>query len=117
MSIDRLSNELARYTYKPGWGLSIEVDAATRLPELVVEFVAPDSRDPAGKEIVIRSGQRAPIDLYGPCWPGTDEQWRDAFHRWLTDALARLEEHEAQEWFRYDGELVTDPHAGGRFAL
>jgi len=109
-TIERLRAELARYTYKPGWTLSIEPNGYGTL-ELWVSFVAPDSRDPAGKEIVIPSGQRV------PGWLIEGDGLSDAFPGWLARALIRIEEHESQEWLRRDSALVKDPHADGRRSL
>lgn len=110
--LDLLRAELARYTYRPGWEMSIETRPTDGWPELRIQFTAIDSRDPS-RWILIPTGQTIPVDLRYPGPPS----WRKDFGRWLRAALTRIEEHEAREWFRRDGVLVDDPHAGGRNSL
>ena len=34
------------------------------------------------------------------------------FLRWIRGMIHSMEKHESDEWFRYKGELVNDPHKG-----
>lgn len=34
----------------------------------------------------------------------------DRYHQWMRHLLHMLETHEADEWFRFDGAMVNDPH-------
>lgn len=108
--VEHLRKELARYTYRANWALSIEPNGAGSL-ELVVRMTAIDSRNP-GRGIVVSSGQPVPPILCGRQWDA-GHSWQHEFERWLRRALDKVERHEAQEWFRRDGELVDDPHAQG----
>lgn len=106
IDIDQLAwmrDQLARYTYRPGWRLTIAADTLIGEPFLRVKYQAPDSRDPD------RIGQfeaRRPLGFY--------IQRRldpDAFARDIQRALFDIERHESREWLRRDGVLFDDPHA------
>jgi hypothetical protein len=98
-----LEEELARWTYKPGWRLNVHepVGQAPWIPAaLIATFQAPDSRG-SGRIITITSQHSLPHYLAG------DEA---AFPYLLRDALMDAEGHEIDEWLRRDGRIFHDPH-------
>jgi hypothetical protein len=101
LAVKRLQEELARWSYKPGWSMRIEPDPSPWVPAmLIVRFEAPDSRDPSN---VIQLEQRQIVDM------GVVEGFVP-FGVWVQSMLRRMEFHESQEWLRRDGEIFEDPH-------
>lgn len=94
-----LRNQIARYTYRPGWTLELTTDEGH--PVLIVRYPAIDSRDPS-QERMFRAHR--PVNK----WIDSDPA---LFAEWLKAALLDVERHEFDEWFRRDGQLVDDPHA------
>jgi hypothetical protein len=98
-----MQHELARYTYRPGWEMTIST-VPNRPATLIVRYPAADSRNP-GHERWFRAHR--PIVQFPPP-PGVNrEEW---FARTLQAILLDLEAHESREWLRRDGQLVDDPH-------
>jgi hypothetical protein len=95
-----LAVELARYTYKPGWSLQVEQSGTIQC--IVVRYTALDSRAAqfARRDIALT------VRLYVPPFI----EHGDEFAMWLLMALTSIEEHEAREWLRRDGEIYADPH-------
>lgn len=101
---------LSRVRYKPGWRFYLEGrdgDYAGFLRGhdlmMVIEADVPDSRytgDPAECPLVsIRKPVSLSLMIDGP-----------HFLRWLRHQIIEMEVHELDEFLRYDGELVNDPH-------
>ena len=109
-----LRAELARYTYRPGWRMRIEVQPAVAgqytPARLVVEYTAPDAYHPE-REIPLKVNVMVPWDL------AEAHGASDLFGRWLQHTLQDVELHESREWLRLDGCLLDDPHAAGRQGL
>jgi hypothetical protein len=101
-----LWDELARYTYRPGWVLTVEWSGLVfDPPTLVVRYTAPDSNDPARDlSLVFRSV--IPPEV-------TECRNSGDFGGWLAHMLRLVEEHELREWLRRDGVRVSDPHTDG----
>src|SRR5262252_3256074 len=90
-----------RLSYKPGWEFLLERLA---MPydklAVVVTYTAPDSRNP-GKSVLITARYFVP----------DSSQDAAAFFSWLrATVITKTEHHEIDEFLRYDGELVRDPH-------
>ena len=94
-----VASVLERIAYKPGWKFHVEpCDSVPGWMWLVAHSTEAESRG---------DGER--------------EQWRTyviAGHRTIPEVLASVrkaiqtwELHEADEWFRFDGKRVHDPHA------
>lgn len=111
---------LARFTYKPGW--HFEIRRGTGHPVLHVAASVIDSRAvnlmgsahvrecPTCREF---TGVRIPVEGQFPL-PVRLRELRDPegeFFRFLRNTIWFVERHEADEWFRVDGELRYDPHA------
>lgn len=99
--IDWLTKQLARYTYKPGYTMTIVRELGSA-PFLLVEFVTTDSRQ-TDKQGRIKFRRMVPYYLGGV---GMERQFGD----WLQHQLVDLEVHELREWLRLDGEIRDDPH-------
>jgi hypothetical protein len=111
-SLPWLRQQLDRYTYRPGWTMTLVPGNAGFLGaeplgsgwfgRLIVEFQAVDSRDPT-RTVPVRSTNSIP--------PYIEEQRdEDLFARWLQSVLFEAERHESQEWLRRDGQIYDDPH-------
>lgn len=134
-----LRRELRRYRYKPGVELSIEPPVDPKAygaptfrynsvggwmggPTLTVRMRVPDSRapdpadlpwqqrpmEPALVEVAARYGVPEPIWSEFVGWSPLER--RNYFRAFLREKLRDMEDHELDEWFRCDGELVNDPH-------
>lgn len=88
---------LERVTYKPGWTFRV-YDGAWEGQHLVIRTAAPDAYQP---------GQTTDLDIHSPLPPMPDEAH---LHAWLMWRLARIEVHEMREFYRVDGQPVSDPH-------
>lgn len=99
-----LQHELARFTYRPGWVLSIEG------PDigpgwgffLRISYPAADAYHPE-RMITARSVRPVP-GLLGPKFGS------EGFGRWLAHELMEVERHESREWLRREGLVFDDPH-------
>jgi hypothetical protein len=58
---------------------------------------------PTGPTIPISGAFEVPW----PVWETFDDEM---FTSWLRDTIRRVEQHEMDEWFARDGQLVDDPH-------
>lgn len=102
MNLDELNEVMAEVTYKPGWTLDLGQENWGVV--LTMRMTVPDSTTYAHEPVEVVS--RSPVDLW---WLSRLD--RDQFLNWLFHEIMRMERHEAQEWFRFAGELVDDPHA------
>lgn len=105
-ALQRMRDELDKYTYKPGWDLEILTPAYSGYETgiLAIEYTADDSREEGRK---IRVGSKHTIPEYiADLLPDHPDQ----FGHWLAEMILAVERHEAQEWLRYQGEIVDDPH-------
>lgn len=97
LSTDAINAELARLTYKHGWVFKA-YDDQWEGKKIRIEAEVPDAYDP---DRTITLG----IDSFLP--PLCDE-WD--VRRWLIWRILRIENHEAREFFRLDGQVLWDPH-------
>jgi hypothetical protein len=94
---------LARITYKPNWTLEVWGDhlhVAADVGDAAVPAVpvVPDVSDPR-KIVKIAIGRTIPEDL------------KEAdFVDFIRHAITDLELHERDEWFKFDGVPVKEPH-------
>jgi hypothetical protein len=93
------------YKYKPGVEFEIERLIDFDKHKLVITMWVPDSR----VEIMPENGRWPMIRIHQtarlPRW--VSEEY--AKHR-IRDEIRAMEDHEINEWIRYKGELVDDPH-------
>lgn len=99
-----VAQQLARYTYRPDWIMTLERDDCTfgARWRIRIGYMAPDSRDPS-RQIPI-SARFAVPDYF------EEVRDEDAFARWLQQTILDVERHESREWLRRDGLIYDDPH-------
>lgn len=107
----KLQNELARFSYKPGWHARIE--AVQPLDpylgsdyRITISFLAENTRW-RGTTVPIRSVHRVPEGLVDLSLDPFAEQH---FAGWLASVLLETEHHEQREWLCRDGQIYDDPH-------
>lgn len=102
-----LRDQLARYTYRPGWTLTLATEPMGVYgqydPYLLVEWVDRDSRNP---DRIIRLKYTTVIPAIIAV-----QRHDHIFAEWLAQALIQVETHESREWLRRDGQIYNDPHA------
>jgi 5-methylcytosine-specific restriction endonuclease McrA len=95
-------------TYKPGWRLSVTrrqdylFGGSPGVNLLRITAEVPDARHP-GRTTTVTA------DNFIPEYVDSEEH----LLRWVRHALTQVELHERDEFFRYQGDLVNDPHGGG----
>lgn len=92
--------QLARFTYKPGWKFEVRNSDIPPAAYVAISFEAEDTYNP-GK--IVNPGMGA--YLYEV--PDTE----DRFAAWLASKVKAMEVHESREWLRRDGQMWDDPHA------
>jgi hypothetical protein len=92
-------DELARFTYKPGYTMAIS-NALFGLC-LSVTMKCHDTYHP---ERLIDVGKSTPLHFIRA---GNE----DDFARFVAHELQELEVHESREWFKRDGVIFDNPHA------
>jgi hypothetical protein len=108
----------ANVTYKPGFTFEYENMIDFNREKVTLTMRVPDSRDLENlkhpSEVKVGWGAEArripliPVVMTNMLPPWTTVQVAKDYLRYLINSL---EQHEVDEWFRYDGELVFDPHA------
>lgn len=103
---------LGKFTYKPGYKLQFWLDGERKsLTEqsIVMNMVVPvpDSTREDQKEIDIVFTQA--VDMWALVRGGPDY----ARHL-LSDFILKWERHEMDEWLRYDGRMLNNPHEKDR---
>jgi hypothetical protein len=94
---DELQDELAHFTYRPGWKLEVFVDPWEG-PCLYVSATVVDGYDHAKTvDLGIRS-------LIPPM------RTRPAFADWLLWRMLQIESHECREYLHRNGKPWVDPH-------
>jgi hypothetical protein len=93
-----LAAELARYTYRPGWALSVFVHPWEG-PFLRIRASVVNAYD--------HSADRIELRINSPIPPMRDPE---AFGHWLLWRLMMVEIHEAREFLHRDGRMLVDPH-------
>lgn len=96
-----LAELVSRISYKPGWSFTLGQDRVIQdYTWLEVRAQVRDSRNPEQTvEFVMK--RIMPEYLTTPA----------LFLKWVKHVLTEAEIHEMREFFRFDGELVDDPHA------
>jgi hypothetical protein len=95
-----LRSVLATMTYKPTF--HFEVVDVNGSDVLRVTMATHDSRPDDAPPLSVPVDFGVPTIV--PGWP--DDEWRV----WLRDKVHWCELHESDEWLRFDGVLVFDPH-------
>lgn len=97
LSTQEIREHLASVSYRPGWEFAVQEHIEGL--QLRIRADLEDSYNP-GKMVELG------IDTFIP--PIPDVAY---LKQWLLWRLKRIEIHEACEWFKWDGEIVLDPHA------
>lgn len=97
--IEWLTRELERWSYKPGWRLSVSNNMF--MPHFMTSFKCEDTYNPGS---MIEPCKATPLFRV----PIHDE---DVFARWLAREVRDVEIHESREWLKRDGKIYDDPHA------
>lgn len=97
LTTEQIRAEMARVSYRPGWQMTVE-EYGFEDPWVRIVCDVPDAYQPGA---IITLGIESPLP------PMVDAT---ALHRWMVWRLARIEEHEAREFYRVDGSIVFDPH-------
>jgi hypothetical protein len=100
---------LKRFTYKPGWGFTVCQDWS--YPGGLILHIQTESRPDANNPndrnrwnpVQTTARMHFPRDM-------SPKQMESAFRGQLLQAIRALELHEMDEWLRFDGEHVNDPH-------
>ena len=102
-------------TYKPGWRFWVKrrPTAIPAWPDDVIlhmEFDAPDANDPEyqtiiGRDLLLPQGLAYIID-------GAQA----GIKRWVEHSIKSMEMHEVDEWLRFDGVRLKDPHETPKLA-
>jgi hypothetical protein len=86
---------LSRFTYKPGF--VFHVRAGIPNPEFHMDMAVRNSR----------AGDEVKITFWMPILPMASEEH---FKTWVRRVVAGWELHETDEWLRFDGEMINNPH-------
>lgn len=131
-----LKSILNDFMYKPNFGFALYTHEGREMIKIVM--IVEDSREPTSPWVVQPSPRREVIQYgddiayrrrfhdnivgYSPPRPVTevwgnytipyfDEGMTMQFVEWLSHCIRKMEDHERDEWIRYKGELINDPHA------
>lgn len=95
---------ISRITYRPGWRLTAEHEPLSGSLVFHSGAEEPDAEDPSGVGMIsvvytssIPPAELAKLDLHG-------------LLRYVFDAVAKRALHEVEEWLRYEGRPVYEPH-------
>lgn len=99
-----VQQQLARYTYRPGWTMRIDQGNLGDKYSVVltISFTTTDTYDHT-RQIAVRSAHLVPPFV-------GDRRDEQAFARWLQTCLFDAEMHESREWLRRDGQIYDNPH-------
>lgn len=89
---------ISKLSYKPGWDFTYD-RFCTGTHALVIHATVQHSQTLKTVTFQIRR-----------IIPAVAVTTTEAFLSWVQDMLAEAEIHEMREFFRYNGELVDDPH-------
>lgn len=127
---------LSEFTYKPNF--SIRISKQEGQWRLLITMWVEDSRGPISPWLIEQRPREfesvfvddglyrrfnTPIAGYSPSRPLVqvngnfvippfEEGYEHLFLEWLVSMIRMLEDHEIDEWARYKGELLHDPHTG-----
>lgn len=100
LSVIEISEHLKRITYKDGWTFLVRENPYEG-PFIRILIVVPNSYM-----------ENETVTLGINSFLGEFETVEE-FERWLLRRIIRIEIHEAREFFKRDGKVLSDPHAEG----
>ena len=95
---------LADFSYKPNFEFKIDSGLDFGVPMIEMIMWAPDSRSEMNERPLIRIVQKLALPPW--LWGNGEAAAIDWMHR----SIRKMEVLETDEWFRFKGELVFDPH-------
>lgn len=98
MNYDEIIAALTKFDYKPGYEIEVQ-SSGTGWVMLGMTASVPDSRGRQGSIHVFQSIQVRSSTLS-----------LDFLKYVVRELCDQFEQHEIDEWLRYDGELIKDPH-------
>lgn len=98
LSVDDINEHLKGVTYKPGWEFKCYM-GRWEGPHFVITTVVPDAYD---------INSTTTLDVHSRIPPMRDTAQLD---EWIMWRLGIIELHEMREFYRVNGEPVSDPHA------
>lgn len=109
MTVEEVQSVVKGITYKPNCRMRVEPYGDKRYTSIVTIYIESKVLDSVhGKaEVTIIFQDRFDIRWF--------ETASDVI-RWVGDCLMRWEKHELDEWFRFNGNLVHDPHGSDMVA-
>lgn len=103
LTISVIRSIAQRVTYKPNCRIRIDAMGDERYSTTVAITIESNVLDSVHRKHEVTIIFRDHMDIH---W---FENGDDVI-RWIRDCVHRWERHEADEWFRFDGNLVHDPH-------
>jgi hypothetical protein len=94
-----------RVKYKPGWKIEMQrpLSVTTNDLQLMVLASFPNSCGSTPPTVQVAQSVFLPLEAW--------ERMEDEVQlEWIRHAVWSLERHEADEWFKYMGTVVNDPH-------
>lgn len=86
--------------YKKSWDFRLQIFKGRLF--LMVEYMAPDSRDPERPIVKIQSSEQLP-----PYIMEVGE-----FKAWIRRTIHKIETHESDEFLTFNGTIYREPHHG-----
>ena len=122
VTLREIEEHVARFTYKPGWEFKITPGLHPMEAMLSARYWAQDSDVPPAR--LPEQWQVGRMRIDHPLTPIVgqermdlmllDQMYGEALHTFdmihLTPLLKRSDQHEMEEWLRYDGRRIVDPH-------
>lgn len=101
-----LREQLARFTYKPGWRLAIVHSGGFSFTGYGAEY---SLRILVECEDTYHPGRMVSVGCERPIWHA-EHMDEASFARFVAYQLKEVEIHESQEWFKRDGVIWDNPH-------
>lgn len=114
---DNWKDFFEKIQYKPNVTIAYENVGYLGSERITVTMYVPDSRDPRNLAPSQDEVARGLPPRRVPLVPITASYFLDPWYsedyskHYIRDVLRRMEDHELDEWLRFDGKLLNDPHA------
>ena len=105
VKIKEISN---RITYKPGHVIELSYNHNATCVILATKYVTIDATDVTQQAIVNQK--------YHLPYSTMIQMEELGVINWIFDCVSKTEIHEALEWFKVDGQTLSDPHANDHIA-
>lgn len=113
--LERIRDLLSKFTYKPGWTFSIDHEKIWSRDSpyydwcgIFIKASAPmDNLSGDGSKVLVHTSYGVDSEQ------AKNMKDEDIVQYIFWRTVWQLEEHEAHEWFKFDGACVFDPHPNG----